>query len=124
MVKIIEYRRVVYRRYEGRLYYNPGGGGISLHRQIWLDAGNVIPDGWTSTMPNVQILKDLLEKTKGRLLVMNTKDLLFDRANNIPLDSKIEEYRQRMSKAERKEFESNLDLSELYTGFTVDNSDV
>lgn len=51
MVKAVEYRGVVYRRYPGRLYYNPGGGkisrgGTSLHRQVWLDAGNVIPKGW------------------------------------------------------------------------------
>lgn len=51
MAKIVEYRGVVYRRYEGRLYYNPGGsavlrGATSLHRQVWLDAGNDIPAGW------------------------------------------------------------------------------
>ena len=49
--KIVVYRGVKYRRYEGRRYYNPGGGilergGTSLHRQVWLDAGNKIPSGW------------------------------------------------------------------------------
>lgn len=51
MVKVVEYRGVVYRRYPGRLYYSPGGsvlghGGTSLHRQIWLDAGREIPPKW------------------------------------------------------------------------------
>ncbi len=51
MVKMVEYRGIVYRRYEGRLYYNPNGsvlanGGTSLHRQIWLDAGREIPPRW------------------------------------------------------------------------------
>lgn len=49
--KTIEYRGVIYTRYDGRLYYNPNGtilsqGGTSLHRQMWLDAGREIPDGW------------------------------------------------------------------------------
>lgn len=46
MVKAVTYGGVVYRRYPGRLYYNPGGGGTSLHRRVWLDAGREIPPGW------------------------------------------------------------------------------
>lgn len=50
MVKTVVYRGVVYKRYAGRLYYNPNGtlltnGAQSLHRQIWLDAGREIPEG-------------------------------------------------------------------------------
>lgn len=43
--KIIEYRGVIYRRYDGRLYYNAPGGGNSLHRQVWSDANGEIPAG-------------------------------------------------------------------------------
>src|SRR5687767_7884520 len=51
MAKRVLYRGVVYTRYDGRRYYNPNGtilasGGTSLHRQIWLDAGNSIPAGY------------------------------------------------------------------------------
>lgn len=82
---------------------------------------DVIPGGWKSTMPNVMILKELLEKTKGRTMIMNTDGLLFDRTNNIPLEPKIMQYRKRMSDAEHKAFERGLDTSsELYTGFTLD----
>ena len=49
--KSVIYRNIVYTRYEGRLYYNPNGsylhkGYTSLHRQIYLDAGNEIPEGY------------------------------------------------------------------------------
>lgn len=43
MVESIEYRGVVYRRYPGKRYFFRGGGGISLHRQIWIDHHGAIP---------------------------------------------------------------------------------
>lgn len=46
MAKTVIYRGVVYRRYKGRLYYNPSGGGISLHRQKWIDVRGDIPAGY------------------------------------------------------------------------------
>ncbi|MER2512544.1 MAG: HNH endonuclease signature motif containing protein [Nitrosomonas ureae] len=50
--KTVVYDGVVYTRYDGRFYYNPNGTYLakkiktSLHRQIWLDAGRTIPEGW------------------------------------------------------------------------------
>lgn len=49
--RVVVYRGVSYTRYPNRNYYSPSGtvlaaGGTSLHRQLWLDAGGSIPDGW------------------------------------------------------------------------------
>jgi hypothetical protein len=84
-----------------------------------LDYGVIAP-GWKSTMPNVGIVKDLLQKTKGRLLVMNTDELLFDRRANLPLRDKITHYRKRMSKQERESFEHNLEETDLYISYNLD----
>ena len=58
---------------------------------------NVISSGWKSTMPNRLIVKQLLEKTHGRTMIMNTDGLFFDLENQVPLAGKIDEYRQRIS---------------------------
>ena len=81
---------------------------------------NVIPPGWTSTMPNVGIIKDLLERTKGRTIIMNTDQLLFSRKDNTRLEPKIEEYRKRMTDKERKAFKKRLVESDLYISLTLD----
>jgi hypothetical protein len=84
-----------------------------------LDYSN-ISSGWKSTMPNVGILKDLLERTRGRLLVMNTEDLLFDRDTEELLKDKLEEYRIEMSAEERADFEANVEETKHYISYTLD----
>ncbi len=81
---------------------------------------DIIPPGWKSTMPNVGILKDLLEKSKGRTLVMNTNGLLFDRKEDVPLEKKIQEYRKLMSTEKRKEFDDSVEETEHYISYTLD----
>jgi hypothetical protein len=81
---------------------------------------DVIPEGWMSTMPNVAILKDLLAKTKGRTLIMNTTGVLFDRANDVPLEPKLKEYRKRLNAEEKAAFEKGLEVNDHYTGITID----
>ncbi len=81
---------------------------------------DVIPNGWKSTMPNVGILKDLFEKTKGKIVIMNTHGLLFDREAAIPVDRKLADYRRRMSNAQRVEFNRSLDeSSDHFTELTI-----
>lgn len=81
---------------------------------------SVISSGWKSTMPNRLIVKQLLEQSKGRLIVMNEKDLYFDLDDSVPLSKKVKEYRKSMSDTERSAFESALDLSnEHYIEFVV-----
>jgi len=75
----------------------------------------VISDGWKTTMPNRHIIRDLLEKTKGRTMIMNENGLHFDGEDQIPLTGKIAEFReQKMSVAEKKAFEDALDNDSIF----------
>jgi len=65
-------------------------------------------------MPNVGILKDLFEQTKGRKLIMNTADLLFDRNHGTTIDEKLPQYRKKMSATEKAEFHTNLRETEHF----------
>ena len=67
---------------------------------------DIISKNWTSTMPNRGILKDLLEKTRGRLIVMNDKKLFLDRAKKKPLKKEIAKHLKQLSDAERKDWKS------------------
>lgn len=78
-----------------------------MYAMATLDYG-VIQDGWKSTMPNPAILKSLLEKTKGRLMVMNESGLFYDPKETVPLSAKIREFRAKMSVAEQKAFEKAI----------------
>ena len=84
-----------------------------------LDYSN-ISSGRKSTMPNVGILQDLLERTKGRLLVMNADKLLFNRQNEELLKDKKEEYRVEMGAEERADFEASLEETRHYISYTLD----
>ena len=81
---------------------------------------NIINEGWTSTMPNRAIVKELLAKTKGRLMIMNEEDLFYDFNKEVPLKEKIEEARSRMSKKEKEEFDKNFEPNDpLYLQYTL-----
>jgi hypothetical protein len=83
---------------------------------------DVIDEGWKSTMPNQGILADLLRQTKGRLMVMRTGELLYDRRNKIELQGKIDERRSEMSASERKAFKAahtDPKVDDLYIEYTV-----
>ena len=69
---------------------------------------NVISDGWKSTMPNQLIVKDLLEKTHGRTIIMNEDGLLYDRKKKVPVSKKVKEARAAMPPDEKKAFEEAL----------------
>jgi len=74
----------------------------------------VISNGWKTTMPNRAIMKSLLERTKGRIIVQSTKDLFFDLENEIPLTDKVEEYQQLMPVAERNAYKNSLSETSKY----------
>ncbi len=84
---------------------------------------DVIAEGWKSTMPNVGILKDLFEKTKGRTMIMNVEGLLFDRNDGTTVESKLEHYKKSMSNKESKVFEKSLEENPLYISFTLNVSE-
>ncbi len=83
-----------------------------------LDYG-VISKGWKSTMPNRQLLRQLLEQTKGRTLITSLDDLYYDLDDKVPLDEKIEEFRGKMSQAERADFDQRLTPKAKYIEYKV-----
>lgn len=89
-----------------------------LHAMATLDY-DVISNGWKSTMPNVGILKDLFEKTKGRTLIMNTADLLFDRTHGTTIEEKLPQYRKTMSAHENAAFQECLRETEHFTELKI-----
>jgi hypothetical protein len=81
---------------------------------------DVISSSWKSTMPSRMILKELLEKTQGRIVVMNEGGLYYDLNNTVPLSTKIAEFRQRMTPEEQDAFNQALDdSSEHYIEYTL-----
>lgn len=80
---------------------------------------DVISSGWKNTMPNREILKTLLEKTKGRFLIQNTDDLYFDLDDKIPLKNKIKEYQQLMYTDERKEYNNSIIENKKYIEIAI-----
>lgn len=83
-----------------------------------LDYG-VISSGWKSTMPNRAILKNLLKRTKGRLMVMSEKDLFFNKSKTEKLGDKIEEARGKMNQDELQQFKRDFEEHELYLQYRV-----
>jgi hypothetical protein len=80
---------------------------------------SVISNGWTTTMPNRAILAELLTRTKGRLMVMNEKDLFFDKENQIPLAGRIQSARSQMSTKIKADFTRDYVEDPLYLQYTV-----
>jgi hypothetical protein len=81
---------------------------------------SVINEGWMSTMPNRALIKELLTRTKGRLMIMNEEGLFFDFNGEVPIADKLEEARAMMSTRERQDFEGNFDFNDPhYLQYTV-----
>ena len=59
-----------------------------------------ISSGWKNTMPNRYIVEELLERTHGRLIIMNEAGLPFDEFDTVA--EKVKAARRRLSKEERK----------------------
>jgi hypothetical protein len=80
---------------------------------------DIIGHGWSSTMPNRALLKDLINKTKGRLLIMNEKGLFYDVHNKEKLTPKIKAARAKMSKKEQEAFNKAVETDTLYIQYTL-----
>jgi hypothetical protein len=98
------------------------GMEMMMHKDLTamatLDYG-IISTGWTGTMPNQPLLKELLTRTKGRLLVMNEKELLYDRKKGKTLTDEIKKVRSTMSAAEKAAFKKAYLEDPLFLQFTV-----
>ncbi|WP_420318993.1 hypothetical protein [Ekhidna sp.] len=74
----------------------------------------VISHNWKSTMPNRGILKDLLIKTKGKLIIMNEEGLYYDFHGKKPLKERIQDERKKLNTEEASFFKKNHKTTNLY----------
>ena len=86
---------------------------------------SIISKGWTSTMPNRDLIMDLLVRTKGRLIIMNEKGISIDPTSaKKPIHDRILEARnQFMNDEEKSDFKKSLKEDEsadkLYLQYRV-----
>jgi hypothetical protein len=76
-----------------------------------LDYSSIAP-AWKNTMPNKAMLKELLIRTKGRLIIMNEENLFYDLKEREPLTAKIKDARMKMTNQEFENFQKNLEVDE------------
>ena len=89
-----------------------------LSAMATLDYSAISPQ-WKGTMPNRALLKALVTQTKGRLMVMNTNQLFYDKANTVDLRNRILQERKKMTSKEIQEFTNSYREENLYLHFTV-----
>jgi len=77
---------------------------------------------WKNTMPNRALIKDLLTKTKGKLILPNTNDLFYDKAKKKPLQEEIDARLDKMSRKQREDYDSKLIVGKRFIEYTVDGS--
>lgn len=119
-------RRTVFYKVAHHLSHHGTAERLGLNMMIHPDLAamatldyDVIASGWKGTMPNRALLKDLVAKTKGRLIVTNEKDLFYDTKNTIPLSNQINSTRQKMSAKDSANFKADFIPHELYFQYSV-----
>lgn len=84
---------------------------------------DVISSKWLTTMPNQGLIQDLVRSTSGRLIVMNTRGLMYDKKAKLLLENEIVKARAKMMPEQENAFNNSYyeDKSEekLYYGFRV-----
>ncbi|MBD2701911.1 hypothetical protein IC229_14780 [Spirosoma sp. BT702] len=77
---------------------------------------DIISDGWKNTMPNRDLITDLLRRTKGRLVIMNENELMVGQdSGKKSLHEKILESREQlMNSAEKADFNDALTTEDLF----------
>ena len=78
-----------------------------------------ISSSWKTTMPNRGILKELINKTKGRLIIMNEKELFYDFDEKIPLADKIKSERSRLNEKQQKAYNAAYKEEKLYKQYKI-----
>lgn len=82
---------------------------------------DAIAPAWKNTMPNREMLQELLQKTKGRVMISKDEDLFYDFKNKEPLVGKIKDAQKKMSAKEAKEFKEAFkrEKNNLYVEYTI-----
>jgi len=80
---------------------------------------DVISSKWLGTMPNYALLKALVAKTKGRLLIMNENGVFYDKDKSVEVGPRLMKERKKMTPADLQAFENAYEEDDLYLQFTV-----
>jgi hypothetical protein len=83
-----------------------------------------ISSKWITTMPNQGLVQDLIKATSGRLLVMNSDGLFYDKKNKTNLASAIEAALEHLLNADREAFQDAVEYDKknhLYVQYTLMN---
>jgi hypothetical protein len=80
---------------------------------------DVISNGWKSTMPNRALIKELVKRTKGRLMILKEEGLFYDFHQKEPMAVKINEAKETMTKKEKADFDNSFKSTDLYLQYTV-----
>jgi hypothetical protein len=81
---------------------------------------DVIQKNWQSTMPNRDLLKDLLKLTDGRFIVSNEKNLFLDKDKNRALTDEITELKSNWNDAQKDDFSKRYHKTNLYIEYHLD----
>lgn len=86
---------------------------------------DAIAPAWKNTMPNREMLQELLMKTKGRVMISKDSDLFYDFNEKEPLPAKIKDAQKRMNAKETAAFNNDFKREEnnLYVEYLVRGSD-
>lgn len=84
---------------------------------------SVISSGWMGTMPNRDLLRELITRTKGRLMVMQEAKVPYDKPKGVLLTDRIREEQAKMSPKELKDFQGAYVNNPLYLQYTVWGTD-
>lgn len=83
---------------------------------------NVISSGWKNTMPNKLLLRDLISKTKGRLIIMNDQNIFYNQEHTLLVNEKLKQEREKMQPKELTNFNKAYKRTKRFHQFTVDGN--
>ena len=85
---------------------------------------DAIAPAWKNTMPNREMLQELLTKTKGRVMISKDSDLFYDFKGKEPLAGKIREAQKKMNQTDAAAYTKNYkrEKNNLYVEYTVKGS--
>jgi len=121
-------RRTVFYKVAHHMSHNGTAQRLGLNMMTHKDLAamatlnyDAIAPAWKNTMPNREMLQELLTRTKGRVMISKDTDLFFDFKGNEPLPGKLKEVQKKMSAKEAKLFKEcyKRDANNLYLEYIV-----
>lgn len=121
-------RRTVFYKVAHHMSHNGTAERLGLNMMVHNDLAAMatlnydsIAPKWKNTMPNREMLQELLDKTKGRVMIMKDSDLFFDFKEKEPLPGRIAAAQKKMNATEKKKYKQDYfrEKNNLYVEYTV-----